>query len=69
MSIPGGLALHAVGPVESVQPAVNLAHALRVTLVREPDAGESHVLLDERGVETEHGWDAEAPAIERVGNR
>jgi len=43
--------------------------ALRKNLVREPDAGNPHVRFDEREVETEHGWDNEAPTTERVGNR
>ena len=43
--------------------------ALACFLVREPDAGNSHVRFDEREVETEHGWASEAPANERAGNR
>jgi len=38
-------------------------------LVREPDAGNPHVRVDERDVETEHGWTREAPADERAGQR
>jgi hypothetical protein len=36
--------------------------------VGEPDARNGHVRFDERGVETEHGSDREAPATERVGS-
>jgi hypothetical protein len=36
-------------------------------LVREPDAGKLPVRFDERGVETEQGWDIRAPATERAG--
>ena len=40
----------------------------RNILVREPDAGDPPVRLDEREVETEHGRTREAPANERAGN-
>ena len=40
-----------------------------VSLLREPDAANPHVRFDERGVETDHGGNSEAPATERVGNR
>ena len=42
---------------------------IRECFLRKPDAGNSHVRFDEREVETEYGWDTEAPATERVGNR
>lgn len=41
----------------------------RESLVREPDAGKSHVGFDERDVETGHGEAIEAPADERAGKR
>jgi hypothetical protein len=40
-----------------------------VSLLREPDAANPHVRLDERDVETEHGPAIEPPANERAGNR
>ena len=40
-----------------------------VSLLREPDAANPHVLFDERDVETEHGGTSEARPDERVGNR
>ena len=33
------------------------------------DASNAPVRFDERDVETEHGWDSEAPANERAGYR
>ncbi len=48
--------------------ATETAQALRMNLVREPDAGNPHVRFDEREVETEHGTASEAPTTERVGN-
>ena len=52
---------------ESVQKLQTALHAKSVSLLREPDAGNPHVRFDEREVETEHGWDIEAPATERTG--
>ncbi len=49
--------------------ASETAHAFRMNLVREPDAGNPHVRFDEREVETEYGPASEAPTTERVGNR
>jgi hypothetical protein len=41
--------------LKAKQRATETAHALRMNLVREPDAGKPHVRFDEREVETEHG--------------
>ena len=54
---------------ESLRDACDHAQALRMNLIREPDAGKPHVRFDERAVETGHGSASEAPANERAGNR
>ena len=53
----------------SVRDACDHAQALRMNLIREPDAGKPHVRFDERAVETGYGSASEAPADERAGNR
>ncbi len=68
MPISRRLHLRDHGPRESLR-ASETAQALRMNLVREPDAGDPHVRFDERDVETENGRASEAPANERAGNR
>ncbi len=68
MPISRNLPLRDHGSRESLC-ASETAHALRMNLVREPDAGKPHVRFDEREVETEYGKAREAPTTERVGNR